>query len=271
MWRGKPATSDELRQISIDLEDAGYTSVLLTFHSESPDYFIKSAAALIPGHNLKYMIALRPYHISSQYCAMMVEGFNQIEPNRLIFNWIAGDYQNRPEEKPQTDVYQDSSSIDTIEKRKIFLRNFVSELKSCSLISSMPDMIFSGYSDYTIETANIFDSATLCMLDDYRKHKDILSINKKIFVAFSVVIIDDETERSQIENILINYQDRLLDCTFVGTEDDIINKILNLESEGITDVLISSSNPALFETDLYDEEKNYLRVNSLTKKIIKGA
>ena len=127
MWRGHPLSAVELRNLSNYLEDIGYESLLLTFHSESPDYLIKSAAALIPGKKLKYMIALRPYHMSPQYCAMITEGFNQIDSDRLIFNWIAGDSHNRLEEKPQMDVYGNTDTLDTIVKRTTFLRKFVED------------------------------------------------------------------------------------------------------------------------------------------------
>ena len=80
----------QLKDLSHRLEDSGYKSVLLTFHSAQADYFIKSAAALTPGHKLKYMLALRPYHVSPQMAAMMTRAYSEVDKNRLIFNWVAG-------------------------------------------------------------------------------------------------------------------------------------------------------------------------------------
>ena len=170
MWRGHPLNLKELRSLSSELEKCGYYSVLLTFHSKSADYLIKSAAALIPGDRLKYMIALRPYHISPQYCAMLTEGYNQVDRERLIFNWVAGNFDNRADEPYQVDVFGSSEHIDSIVKRTTFLRNFIGQYNSYKFVSTKPEMVFSGFSEYTLETAKIFNGTSLCMIDDYRNN-----------------------------------------------------------------------------------------------------
>ena len=271
MWRGKQLTSNELRDLSQKLEKIGYYSVLLTFHSESPDYLIKSAAALVPGDKLKYMIALRPYHISPQYCAMLIEGYNQIESDRLMFNWIAGDHHNRPEEKPQVDVFGNSEIIDNIDKRKQFLRYFVGEVISNKIIKHMPEMIFSGYSDYTVNTANIFNSGTLCMLDDYRKNKNLLSINKRKMVSVSVIVAKDQLEKNLYIEKIKKTQERALGFTIVGSPEEIKKQLVDLEKEGITDVLLYTNYPSGPEFFGYDDNKNDILVNTIIKEILEDS
>lgn len=269
MWRGKPLSALELRELSVQLEDVGYESVLLTFHSECPDYLIKSAAALVPGHKLKYMIALRPYHVSAQYCAMITEGFSQIDKNRLIFNWIAGDQHNRKDEKPNKTTYNDTESIDTIEKRKEFLREFVSDFIKYEVLTDIPDMVFSGYSEFTVVTANMFNSPTLSMLDDYRRNKKLLSINNKNMISITVIVCKDE-EIETIKDKLKIVQERSLDFTIIGTQEKIKQEILSLEHEGITDVLINTEYPYHPEFKGYSSDKNMINVNNMIKEVIKS-
>jgi alkanesulfonate monooxygenase SsuD/methylene tetrahydromethanopterin reductase-like flavin-dependent oxidoreductase (luciferase family) len=264
MYRDKPINSKDLKALSSDLNSAGYESVLLTFHSACSDYFIKSAAAVTPGEKIKYMIALRPYHVSPQYCAMMTEGFHEIDKNRIIFNWLAGDQHNRSDEGDQLDVYGNSDTLNSVDKRKIFVRDFVSQYKSMDILKNCPDMVFSGYSDYTIETAKIFNSPTLCMIDDYRENVEILKDLNKKMVALTVVILENDTEVEEYSNYLKSLTRREFKTSIVGTKNSIIKKLLDLESEGITDVLINTlrQDPKNELSEILDA-KNFKLVNEV--------
>lgn len=271
MWRGKPLSSPELRNLSMQLEDVGYESVLLPFHSECSDYLIKSAGALVSGHKLKYMIALRPYHLSAQYCAMIAQGFNDIEKDRLMFNWIAGDYHNRSDEKPQRDVYGESHNIDNIEKRKQFLRDFVLEFSNNKIITSKPEMVFSGYSDFTIETASMFKSTTLCMIDDYRKNIDRFKEIQKIMVSVCVVILKPNEGVENYKEKIFSINPRSIDTTIFGDTDTVKQRLLELENEGITDILLHTKRPEFEHISSQDNDNNDILVNELVKQIIGGS
>lgn len=270
MWRGHPLSAVELRNLSNYLEDIGYESLLLTFHSESPDYLIKSAAALIPGKKLKYMIALRPYHMSPQYCAMITEGFNQIDSDRLIFNWIAGDSHNRLEEKPQMDVYGNTDTLDTIVKRTTFLRKFVEDYNSLSFLSKKPGMVFSGYSEYTLETTRMFYGTSLSMIDDYRDNKDRFEGIKNRMVAVSPIILNSQKEVDEYKEFLPTRSSRFLSMSIVGTMENVKNQLLDLELEGITDVMINTHRWEFLGQPHELSKKNDILVNKLIKEILKG-
>jgi hypothetical protein len=75
-----------MKESAGDYDWAGYKSILYTFHSASPDNFIKVARILNTDHNFKYLFALRPYHISPQYLNMIVKAFDEIQPNRIAIN-----------------------------------------------------------------------------------------------------------------------------------------------------------------------------------------
>jgi alkanesulfonate monooxygenase SsuD/methylene tetrahydromethanopterin reductase-like flavin-dependent oxidoreductase (luciferase family) len=221
----------QLSHLSNQINDSGYDSLLLTYHSLSPDYWIKSAAALNTDHKFKYMIALRPFNMSYQHFAMMVEGFNQIQKNRLIINFIAGDFHNRSDEDKQSDVYGLFDSIDTIEKRKTIVRDFVDNYKKHPLHIDPPKFVFSGYSKYMIETAEMFNGTTLCMLDDYYKNIELFKNIKNKMVSVLLVIRDTEELAEKEAKEMLN--ERQL-------ESSVAQKMLNLSKDGITDILVSA-------------------------------
>lgn len=77
---------DSMKKVAEQYNSAGYKSVLYTFHSASPDNFVKVSRVLNTDHNFKYLFALRPYHLSPQYLQMIVSAFNEIQPGRIAIN-----------------------------------------------------------------------------------------------------------------------------------------------------------------------------------------
>jgi len=263
MWRGHPLNLKELRSLSSELEKCGYYSVLLTFHSKSADYLIKSAAALIPGDRLKYMIALRPYHISPQYCAMLTEGYNQVDRERLIFNWVAGNFDNRADEPYQVDVFGSSEHIDSIVKRTTFLRNFIGQYNSYKFVSTKPEMVFSGFSEYTLETAKIFNGTSLCMIDDYRNNiKRFDGIVNRMVCVNPIVLKSEEVEDYKQKILSIN--PRSIHTTIVGDKETVMKKLVELKNEGITDILLDTNLPGMLNGI---SRNNDILVNELVKEI----
>ena len=254
-----------LDALSHYLEECGYESVLLTFHSQQPDYFVKSAASLTPGHKLKYMIALRPYHVSPQYLSMMTKAYNEIESNRLIINWIAGDFHNRPDE-PDTElnIFLESEPIDTIQKRTTFLRNFVKMYKLYCPVSEIPPMVFSGYSDYTLETVKIYGGTSLCMLDTYSENIKKFDGIEKRMVSANVTVLESNKEIEEYKEKIIPANPRHINFSIIGDYQTVKQKIINLKDEGITDLLLFT-NTEILDSDW--NQQNDIRVNRLVKEI----
>ncbi len=265
MYRGHNLSLEELKTLSARLETFGYYSVLLTFHSYQPDYLIKSAAALIPGNKLKYMIALRPYHISPQYCAMVTEGFNQIDSGRLIFNWIAGDFDQRNDEPLQLDVFGESESIDSMVKRTTFLRKFVEQFNSFDIVSVKPEMVFSGFSKYTLETTSMFNGTSLCMIDDYRKNKFRFMNVKNKMVCVTVIILDSNKEVEEYKNKIGFINNRFASASIIGDRETVKKQLMELKNEKITDILIDTNRPE--DHDGLLSVQNDILVNELIKEI----
>jgi len=265
MLRDQHCDVKELKDLSHRLEDSGYDSVLLTFHSAQADYFIKSAAALTPGHKLKYMIALRPYHVSAQYAAMMTIGYDQIDSNRLVFNWVAGDFHQREDEPDlEFDIFGESESVDSIQKRTTYLRNFVNMYKLYCPIKVRPPMVFSGFSDYALETVRMFNGTSLCMLDTYRDNMDKFDGIEGRMVSAGITIIESDKDIEEYKAKVTTFNPRHLDFSIVGNYQAVKQKILDLKNEKITDLLVFTNTNNL---DNSWNEKNANMVHKLVKEI----
>ena len=265
MLRDQHCNMEELRTLSSELEDCGYHSVLLTFHSQQADYFVKSAAALTPGHKLKYMIALRPYHVSPQYCAMMTIAYNEIDKDRLVFNWVAGDFHNRQDEPHlEFDVFAKSELIDTIEKRTTFLRDFVKMYKLYCPVYARPGMVFSGFSDYTLDTVRMFNGTSLCMLDTYRENIEKFHDIENKLVSVSVSILKSNNYIKEYTELANLNNPRLMSHSIVGDYETVKKQILELENEKITDLLIVTT---VAHLDKEWNKENYKIVSKLVKEI----
>jgi alkanesulfonate monooxygenase SsuD/methylene tetrahydromethanopterin reductase-like flavin-dependent oxidoreductase (luciferase family) len=265
MLRDAHCNVDQLKDLSDRLEDSGYNSVLLTFHSAQADYFIKSAAALTPGHKLKYMLALRPYHVSPQYAAMMTRAYSEIDKDRLVFNWVAGDFHGRDDEPDiEFDIFGESEAIDSIQKRTTFLRKFIDMYRLYCPTAVVPRMVFSGASDYAIETTRMFKGTTLCMLDTYRENPEKFDGVAGRMVSAGVVILESSKDIEEYKEKLRHANPRLLSYSIIGDRETVKQKINELENEKITDLLLFTNN-LFFGSDW--SKQNDIAVNKLVKEI----
>lgn len=268
MLRDQHCDIKQLKDLSHRLEDCGYESVLLTFHSQQPDYFIMSAACIVPGHKLKYMIALRPYHISAQYAGMMTIGYDQIDSDRLVFNWVAGDFHTR-EDEPQLefDIFGESEPIDSIQKRTTYLRNFVNMYKMYCPTKIRPPMVFSGFSDYALDTVRMFKGTSLCMLDTYRENLEKFYGIEKRMVSANITILESDEDIKEYKEKASAFNPRFLGWSIVGNYETVKQAIIDLKNEGITDLLIFTNTTNL---DNAWNQNNDIMVNKLVKEINTG-
>ena len=71
MSRVEDMSIDGLSKLSDKLDDIGYYSLLLVYHSLIADNWMKAARILNKNHKLKYMIALRTYAVSPEYLSLI--------------------------------------------------------------------------------------------------------------------------------------------------------------------------------------------------------
>lgn len=253
MQRFDGSNPQELRTLSNVLDYSGYYSVLTVYHSRLPDYWIKIANIINPEHKLKYMIAMRTYAISPEYCAMMCEGFSEISPDRLILNVAAGDVHS--DETSRSDVVAISDLLRTHEDRVQYTSEWLEKFTRLPLLKHKPEIVVSGTSKETITNSTKYADAHLCMYSSYMDGlKDSIKTTRKM-VSRPIIVRDTKAEAEELYNQLPDDMGKR-SCLF-GTENEIIDSIMAMQSEGITDLLVSR---------VQLDEQHY-RIHSVVKKI----
>jgi hypothetical protein len=218
------------------------------------DKWIKSAFSLNLNHKTKYMIALRPYSISPELAAMMVEAFNEYAPNRLIFNIVAGDIL-----KHETSV-EDVVDLDisTPEKRTEYAGKWLEKFKKIKIMSKIPELAIAGISDNTLENAKKYGDFPIAMLHHYFQYPEKYKDFKRIMISCAFVVRETQEEADNFVKNLPNKWES--NWTIWGNEENVFNKIKSLQDLGITDILISTHN---------QDNKTEL-IHNFVKKIIDG-
>jgi len=241
---------ENLIDLSNDLDNAGYYSVLLTYHSNTPDSFIKIPHIINKNHKIKYMIAIRPHSISPEYLKMQCDGFKEIQNNRLIINFVAGNLlEDESTPIPTVDRILEKMDIDS---RRDHLNKFLEIFKG--LPGDKPEIAISGSSEKILIAAEEYADALIVELFPYiNKHIYRKNINKKI-VTVNLCIRETQEE---INEIFKNKTIRGIDLEYSGTKDKVIGKILKLHDIGIRDIMVSAG---------FGDSQKY-RIHDLVKTI----
>ena len=236
------------------IDEVGYYSIMFVYDSSLPDYLVFCARHLNRNHKFKFLIAMRAYAISPEYCSMISHSFGLMQKDRLSFNILSGDFQ--PHENVLKNIVLISEQLDTSQKRIRYTQQW---LKKFFIIFKdqwyKPEIVISGISELTTANAKIYGDKQLVMLSSYREKMfdRIECAGKMVSVA---IYIGDSLSR---EDILEKYcgNEMMMNSTIFGTEEEVIEEIINLEGIGITDVL-------LFPMDINQESL----VHDMSKKLI---
>lgn len=256
MHRFEGSSPKELKILSNVLDYSGYYSMLTVYHSKISDNWMKVANIINLEHRLKYMIAIRTYAISPEYCAMMCEAFSEIDPHRLVLNIAAGDVQG--DETSIEDSIEISHLISTHEDRVAYTSSWLKKFTSLEILRNKPEIVVSGTSTGTINNSNEYADAHLCMYSSYKDGLGKQITTKRKMVTCIVIIRDTKEEADAIYDSLPENMGKT-SCLY-GTEDEIINDILLMKNEGVTDVLVSRAQ---------NDDQHY-RIHSMVRKITEG-
>jgi alkanesulfonate monooxygenase SsuD/methylene tetrahydromethanopterin reductase-like flavin-dependent oxidoreductase (luciferase family) len=241
---------ENLIELSNELEAVGYYSVLLTYHSNTPDSFIKIPHIINKNHKIKYMIAIRPHSISPEYLKMQCDGFKEIQDDRLIINFVAGNLlEDESTPVPTVDRILEKMDLDS---RRDHLNKFLEIFKG--LPGDKPEIAISGSSEKILVSAEEYADALIVELFPYiNKYISSKNINKKIV---KVTLCIRET-KEEIYEIFKNKTIQGLDFEYSGTRDEVMGKILKLHDIGIRDIMVSAG---------FGDSQKY-RIHDLVKTI----
>lgn len=212
----------DLKTLSKVIDFYQYDSMLLTFHSDESDYWIKAAHAINTEDKVKYMIAIRPYAVTAAYCSMMIDAFNEIEPGRISLNIIAGTHDD------DQALFCNPTSIEDRKKQSAL---FVERLRSVN--KNCPEIFFSGSSKETVESVARLGDGQIVTLS---KFDELGAQGGRTIVRLSA-IIDDHAKF--IYDGMPEGKEK--SNTIFGNKEEIKNQINQLESQGVTDILISNT------------------------------
>jgi len=229
---------NSLSSFAKEIDSFGYYSILLTYHSTLPDNFIKSARALSENEKIKYMLAIRTYAISPEFMSMICKSFNQIYKDRLMLNIVSGDIH--ADENPMSDLVMIEDMVDTPEKRLIYTDVWMDKFLKIKNFNDKPEIVMSGHSDRTRLMAIKYNATHLSMYDMYKDYINTENpiINSKQMISLCFVVRKTQEEA----DIFFESLDRGKKLwTICGDKEKIKSFIYKLESEGVTDLLISGS------------------------------
>lgn len=254
-WMDTNSSGDleSLKNLFKSLDETGYYSVLMVYHSEINDYFIKCANLLDKQLKIKYMPAIRTYAISPEYLSMMYDSFEEIQENRLMFNIVAGDFKH--DEKSLDNLIYINDKLQEYSQRVEYTSAWLGKFFEIRKNKSMPEIVISGTSDKTLESAEKYGDYSLCMVDKYLENKDKYIKIKNKMVSAQVVIRETYEEANKFVNGLPENHIRV---TLNGTEDQVISSINELAKSGVTDIIMRS----------HPEDNESHRIHSMVKKII---
>ena len=253
MERGVDTSISHLKTISGIVDEFGYESILLVYHSKIDDNWIKAARALDVNHKFKYMPAIRTYALSPEYCAMICKAFHTIAPDRLMLNIVSGDLHK--DETSVNDLIWINDQLDTPEKRLKYTDDWLAKFIELSG-NTVSEIVMGGHSNETKIMADKYNAIHLSMLNMHKQsyYDNNFIKNKKQMLSFSVMINESE---SDISDML--HRSRGSDqWTIYGNKDSVKKQINDLKDLGATDLLISP----------HPEDNNVSSIHYLIKEMI---
>ena len=258
-------TLDQLKQLSNDLEDSGYSSILLTYKSNVKDRWMQVANIINPQQKLKYTIALRTYAITPEYTAIMFNAMQEIARNRIQFNIIAGDVAQ------DEDIFAGTIGMEDMlgdtKKRIDYTEKWIESFSKLKTLDGKPYIWMSGKSNLTKAMANKYANMFIGGHGDYyidprdpRYHEPIKTKDRG--VVLNCLIRDTQEEAEKIKQWFIELNGGIqLAYGFYGTEEFVSKSILDFCKEyNVNDVMLAK----------HEKDDEFYRVNDMVKKIKNG-
>lgn len=238
MFNNTILTGNSLQEYSKVLDESNYKSMLLVYDPKHPDYFTRVANIIDKNQTIQYMFAIRTYAISPEFLSMMCESFNEIQENRIVLNVCAGD---KPQMENETDidgVVGLDSLKDNVYERVLYTREWTKKFVNLKVMSKKPYLVFSGTSDYTLGTTNLYGDSTLCMYNSFIDNPEKFKVAKRRMISLAVILSDS---KESAFNILKSYNNPNAEAwTLYGTEQEIKEEFTKLENMGATDILVTN-------------------------------
>ena len=239
MWRNSPSISgSEVSEVVNELDEAGYYSILFPIKSTTADYLPRVISSIKAEQKIKYMIPIRPYLLSPQYLGMLSAGIEAVVPGRTIFNFINGHIDT--DENLDGIIYSSINFSDKSDRRR-HLEEFIETLGHIKM-QEQPDfseVLVSGGSLETLEVTHRVGAGLATSYSSFmQNHYEFYSrfSFKSIYVQVCILLTNSEDDPKIAEAIANNPSG-----VIYGSQSEVSRKIQELESMGVTDLLVSNA------------------------------
>lgn len=239
-----PETPASLKQVFEEVNPYGYGIVLLTVSPLLGDMWTKISSVVDKSHTFKYMIAFRAYLFSPQYLAMLISSFNQISNNRLMLNLVHGSIGSN---EIFDGIIGNKDMLLTSEGRRSHSKEFIDRLfNSVKMFEpfDMPEILVSGGSEDSIHLAKNTSNIIALYYESFMQDPQRITSLKfdKVFVFLSVLVFDTDEEAEERISKMTEHERSFDGSPIYGSKETIKQKLLELESLGVTDIFFSQFN-----------------------------
>jgi len=238
-----------IKKLSVDLEDNGFCGVMLPYSFFSGDQFVKIANAIDVNKKIKYIVAIRPYTMSSQYLSMINRSFNKISKNRISINFVTGWIYEK--EKNVGGIQGEINDASSNVERSNYLIEYIKSLKNIKGLT--PEFYVSVTNEVVFESAK--KEKVIIPYSWYKVNRfDLSGVDAMIFI---IPVI----RKTQEELDLIDKDNHNQDVEYF-TNDEFTLFLQELDKKKINNILIT-------EEFFQEERQNIIGfVSSFTNKEI---
>jgi hypothetical protein len=228
-----------------ELYDHHFSGALFQYSTYLGDFFTKIAKYANKEHELKYIVAIRPYTISAQYLCMIGNTLDKIIPNQLQINFVTGwPYE---EEKTFGGILGEVNDLSSRIDRSNYLIKYIDSLNEIK--TKIPDYYVSVTNNFLYDVADKHRSKMIIPYSYFKSNRFNL-LNKDVMVSVAP-ILRQSTEEIKNLNDIKTEQD--MD---IFSYKEFVNLIELLKENNINKILIRSTN-AQEKKNVFDFVKKY--------------
>jgi hypothetical protein len=238
------------------LEKHNFDGVMFTYDSTQGDMFVRTARKIELGKKIKYLIAIRPYTISPQYLQTIHNSMDEIDKDRLQFNFVSG-YVKDHEEDTGGIVGNLVDSSDPVSKSK-YMIEFIRVLNNMKINRTPLDFYISTTNNYLFEEAKKYNNKIILpyniykrgyWLESYEGTSSIIELNIKnteIMLALTPIIRKTEKELESLKDYALRpiwkkeEKSTVVDDVEYFTYEGFSKFVETLEQNGIKHLLINA-------------------------------
>lgn len=242
-WFGR-TKDNNLSEISQELEDAGFSGILLPYAVDVGDYFVQVARSINSQQQLKYIIAIRPYTISPQHLAMIIKSLNSIESDRVWINFVSG--QILDEEKVVGGIIGETNDLSSQDERRKYLESYVPIFFNlCKQLNIKTQICISGMGEDIASLVEEYGDYNFAAYQAYSESGGLKKISKPRVLSMFPLIEDDEETYKKIKDS----KQLMPDVKLTNTEEliDIIN---TLRLDGIDSIMFYCYGPEKYRLNI---------------------